>query len=319
LELKEMLKHQEKSMSSTGSEVWELLSRHAGTIAEQSGKAVVAVDGGHRVAASGVHWKPGVVITASHLVRGATEVSVLVEGGTTLNGRVAGRDSASDLAAIRVDNLNLPVLPRAATARVGELVLGVARSGRGELSASAGIVARVGEPWRTWRNGKIDRLLRPDIRLYPGQSGSALVNGRGELLGINSAVLARQSVITVPNETVDRVADELLERGHVAQPYLGVAMQPVSLPEEWRNNSAAPDQEHGLLVVHVVPDSPAKLAGINIGDVIISVDGQAVHGPRQLHQQLTQKRTGEKLMLRVVRSGKAAEVEVTLGDRPRRA
>ena len=304
-------------MSITGSDVWESISNHAAATAEQVGKAVVAVDGGHRVAASGVHWKPGIIVTASHLVRGATEVRVILAEGTTV-GKVAGRDSTTDLAAVRIDDAKLPVLPRAAGADVGELVLGVARSGRGELSASAGIVARIGGAWRTWRGGQIDRLLRPDIRLYPGQSGSALVNGRGELLGINSAVLARQSVITVPNETVDRVANELLERGHVAQPYLGIAMQSVLLPEEWRSG-AAPDQEHGLLVVHVVPDAPAKQAGIGIGDVIVSADGQPVSGPQQLHGYLTQKRTGEKLTLRVLRGGKVTEVEVTLGDRPRRA
>jgi len=121
-----------------------------------------------------------------------------------------------------------------------------------KLSASCGIVARVGGPWRSWRGGQIDRLLRPDIRLYPGQSGSGLISGRGELLGVNSAVLARDSVITLPNETIDRVVNELLERGHVAQPYLGVAMQEVSLPEEWLGN-AGPDHEGGLLVMHVAP------------------------------------------------------------------
>ena len=305
-------------MSSTGSGVWELISKQASNIAEQAGKAVVAVNGGHRVAASGVHWKSGVVITASHLVRGASEVSVILPSGTTVDGKVAGRDSTTDIAAIRVETAALPVLPRSADVKLGELVMAVARSRRGELSASAGIVARVGDRWRSWRGGQIDRLLRPDVRLYPGQSGSALVNGRGEMLGINTAVLARQSVITVPNETVDRVANELLERGHVALPYLGVAMQGVPLPPEWRA-SAAPDQEHALLVVHVVPDSPAKQTGISIGDVIISVDGRAVHGPRQLHNELMQKRTGEKLSLRVLRGGKGADIEVTLGDRPRRS
>lgn len=304
-------------MSSTGTEIWEAISNHAAATAQQVGRAVVAIDGGHRVAASGVHWQPGVVITASHLVRGATQVSMVLPEGTT-TGKVAGRDSTTDLAAVRVEGAALPVLRRATGAHVGELVLGVARSGRGELSASAGVVARVGGAWRTWRGGQIDRLLRPDIRLYPGQSGSALVNGRGELLGINSAVLARQSVITVPNETVDRITDELLERGHVAQPYLGVAMQSVLLPEELRAG-AAPDQEHGLLVVHVVPDAPAKQAGFGIGDIVVSADGQAVNRPHQLHMYLAQKRTGEKLTLRVLRGGKVTEVEVTLGDRPRRA
>jgi S1-C subfamily serine protease len=113
------------------------------------------------------------------------------------------------------------------------------------------------------------------------------------------------------------VVNELLERGHVAHPYLGIAMQEVPLPQEWRS-SADPDQEHGLLVMHVAPDSPAKHANLNLGDVIVSADVQPVQSTRQLHRLLTKKRTGEGLKLRVLRAGKAIEAEITLGDRPRR-
>jgi len=87
------------------------------------------------------------------------------------------------------------------------------------------------------------------------------------LTGVNSSILARESVITLPTGTVDRVLNELLERGHVAQPYLGIAMQEVPLPQEWRA-SAASDQEHGLLVMHVAPDGLAKQSGIILGDVV---------------------------------------------------
>ena len=304
-------------MSSTANEIWEAISKQAGTLASQAGKAIVAVDAGHRVAASGVHWKPGVIVTASHLVRRAAEVNVVLPDGNTIKGAVAGRDGTTDLAAVRIDSAaTLATLPPASGVRVGELVLAVARSGRGELSASAGIVARTGGPWHSWRGGQIDRLLRPDVRLYPGQSGSALLNGRGELLGINSAVLARESVITLPTETVDRVVNELLERGHITRPYLGIAMQEVQLPHEWRS-IANPEQERGLLVMHVAPDAPAKQAGVTLGDVIISVDGQPVQEARRLHRLLIQKHAGATLKLKIVRSGNAMEAEVALGDRPR--
>ena len=304
-------------MSSTANEIWEAISKHTGTLAEQTGNAVVAVDAGQRVAASGVHWRPGVIVTASHLVRRAAEVNIVLPDGSTLKGTVAGRDSTTDLAAVRLDSAaTLATLSLASGARVGELVLAVARSGRGELSASAGIVARIGGPWRSWRGGQIDRLLRPDVRLYPGQSGSALVNGHGELLGINSAVLARESVITLPTETVDRVVNELLERGHIMQPYLGIATQEVPLPHEWRS-SAGPEQDHGLIVMHVTADAPARQAGITLGDVIISADARPVQDARQLHRLLMQKHTGDTLKLRILRGGNALEAQVTLGDRPR--
>jgi serine protease Do len=120
----------------------------------------------------------------------------------------------------------------------------------------------------------------------------------------------------LPIETVDRVINELLERGHIMQPYLGIAMQEVQLPQEWRS-SADPEQEHGLLVMHVATDAPAKQAGINLGDVIISADARPVQDARQLHRLLMQKHTGEALKLRILRSGNAIEAEVRLGDRPR--
>jgi S1-C subfamily serine protease len=305
-------------MGNTTNEIWDAISKHIGTLAEQTGRAIAAIDAGHGVAASGVYWGPSVIVTASHLVRRALEVNIILPDGGTVKGTVVGHDSTTDLAAVRVeDGATLATLPLAPGAKMGELVLAVARSGRGELSASAGIVARIGGPWQSWRGGQINRLLRPDVRLYPGQSGSALVNGHGELLGINSTVLARESVITLPPETVDRVIGELLERGHIKQPYLGIAMHEVSLPQEWRS-SVDPDQEYGLLVIHVVPNGPANLAGIRLGDVIVSADARPLQGVRLLHRMLAQRRTGEAFKLRVLRSGDAIEAEITLGDRPRR-
>jgi S1-C subfamily serine protease len=91
-------------MTTTANEIWEAISKHTGTLTEQTGKAVVAVDAGHRVAASGVHWKPGVIVTASHLVRRAAEINIVLPDGNTIKGSVAGRDSTTDLAAVRIDS-----------------------------------------------------------------------------------------------------------------------------------------------------------------------------------------------------------------------
>ncbi len=303
---------------STGKELWHALSERISELAAEAGKAIVAVEAGQRVSASGVHWKPGVVVTAAHLVRRAEAVDVLLPGGETIRGQVTGRDGTTDLAAIRIGAANgLSTLPFGSSARPGELVLAVGRSRRGEPAVAAGVMARVGGPWRTWRGGQIERLLRPDVQLYPGQSGSALINGQGQLLGINSAVLARASAITLPVETVERVVNELLERGHISHPYLGLAMQEVPLPEDWQT-AAGPGQKLGLLVMHVAPESPAKQAGILLGDLIVSAEGEPVQGYRGLHRLLAQKRTGEALKLRLLRAGSAVDVSVTLGDRPQR-
>lgn len=306
------------STAITASEIWNSISAHASTLAETAGKAVVAVDAGHRLAASGVHWRPGVVVAAAHLVRRAEEVSVILPDGGRIKGTVAGRDSSTDLAVVKIDeHVSLATAKSGSQARVGELVLAVARSGRGELAASAGVIARVGQGWRTWRGGQIDRLIRADVRLYPGQSGSALVNGAGEFLGINSAVLARESVITLPVETVNRVLNELLERGHIARPYLGVAMQPVPVPAQWQSDSGT-QQEYGLLVMHVQADGPAAEAGVVLGDVIVAAESEAVQSPRGLQRQLASKKTGEPFTVRVLRAGKPVDLTLLVGDRPQR-
>jgi S1-C subfamily serine protease len=305
-------------MSSTGKETWEALSGRIEELAGQAAQAVVAIEAGNRTSSSAVHWRPGVVVAAAHLLRGMDAVNVLLPGGATAQGQVAGRDSTTDLAAIRIESAGgLNTLPVSSTAKLGELVLAVGRSRRGELAVAAGIMARVGAGWKTWRGGQIDRLLRPDVQLYPGQSGSALINGNGELLGINSSVLARASTITLPVETVDRVLTELLEHGHISQPYLGVAMQEVPLPQDWKA-AVGSEQEMGLLVMHVAPGSPAQQASILLGDVIVSAEGEPVGSYRSLHRMLSQKRIGDALRVGLLRSGAEVEANVALGDRPRR-
>ena len=325
-------------MSSTPAQgdIWAAFSNQTAELAEQAGRAVVAVEAGDRVAASGVHWREGVIVTAAHLVRRADEATVTLPGGSTAKGTLIGRDATTDLAVVSIsDHSTLRTLPFASSARVGEFVLAIARSGRGELSASAGIIARTGENWRTWRGGEVDRLLRPDVRLYPGQSGSVLINGHGEVLGVNSAILARDSVITLPVETVDRVANELLEHGHIAQPYLGIAVQQVPLPPEWQK-AAGTTQEQGLLVMHVHPEGPSKRAGVALGDVIVSIDAQRMDDLRALRRQLAKKRIqflrglnrkvvfnpaahkGELVAVKLLRAGNVIETSVELADRPTR-
>jgi S1-C subfamily serine protease len=304
-------------MDSTGKEIWDALSGRIAEVAEQASKAVVTVEAGYRVSASGVHWRPGVVVTAAHLVRRTDSVNLILPTGGAVQGNIAGRDGTTDIAVIRLeDAAGLATLPFNSNVRLGELVLAIGRSRRGELAVAAGTIARVGSGWRTWRGGEIDRLLRPDVQLYPGQSGGPLINGNGEVLGINSSILARASAITIPVETVDRVATQLLEHGHISRPYLGVAMQEVPLPQEWRP-AGSQNQEFGLLVMHVAPGSPAQHASVLLGDVIVSAESEPVMGYRNLHRILSQRRTGDALRLRLLRGGVGFDANVTLGDRPR--
>jgi S1-C subfamily serine protease len=197
---------------------------------------------------------------------------------------------------------------------VGEVVLAVGRSALGDISASAGIIARLGSGWRSWRGGQIDSLIRPDLQLYVGQSGSALVNEGRRVLGINSSALARNAVITVPAATIDRVVDDLLERGHVPRPFLGAAMQAVPVPESLRAHFAAGVDE-ALLVLHVEPHAPAASAGILVGDLMLSVNGHLVHNVHDVQHRLLSLKVGDSIPVVVLRGGVRMDLTVILADR----
>jgi S1-C subfamily serine protease len=202
----------------------------------------------------------------------------------------------------------------ATPARVGELVLSVGRSGLGDISAIAGIIARLGSGWRTWRGGQMDSLIRPDLQLYVGQSGSALVNESRQVLGINSTALARNAVITVPAATIDRVVDAILERGHVPRPYLGAAMQAVPVPEGLRSQFGQRVDE-ALLVLHVEAKAPAAAAGILVGDLLLSVNSQEVHNVHAVQHQISSLKVGDPVAVAVIRGGVKMDLKVILADR----
>jgi S1-C subfamily serine protease len=147
-----------------------------------------------------------------------------------------------------------------------------------------------------------------------GQSGSALVNEHHGILGINSQALARNAIITVPTQTIDRVVDAILERGHVPRPFLGVAMQPVPVPETLRAQFAE-GAEQVLLVLQVEPNSPAASARVLVGDLIVSLNGDPVHDVRDAVHRIASLSVGDSVSLVVIRGGARMELTLTMADR----
>ncbi len=295
--------------------VWSELSRQIAETVKAVEGSIVTVHGGGRSTASGVIWRPGVVVTVRQGLRRSDSLQV-AQHGDPVPATLAGTDAGTDLAVIRVDKSfgKVAETSGARPAQVGEFVLAIGRSALGDVSASAGILARLGSGWRSWRGGEIDSLMRPDLRLYVGQSGSALVNEEGRVLGINSAALARNAVITVPAVTIDRVVDDLLERGHVPRPFLGAAMQAVPVPAAVRTHFAEKVDE-ALLVLHLEPNAPAAAAGMLVGDLLLSVDGQLVHNVQDVQHRLLRFKVGDPLAVVVIRAGATMELTVTLADR----
>lgn len=295
---------------------WTAISNELAAAAETVGRSVVAVLG-RRHPSSGVLFRRDAVVTVSHALR-SDDIGVIIGPGRTIPARIAGRDPGTDIAVLRLqEKVDGPVAKWGATAtlKVGELVLALGRTRRGHVVASAGILSGLmAGPWRTWRNGEIDQFIRPDLNLYPGFSGGPLLAHSGEFLGINTMGLHRTG-ITVPSGTVQRVATELLEKGKIERPYLGLGMQAVSLPESLRSKLNLTSSE-GLLIVQLEPEGPAEKAGVLLGDILIDFGGHAVADTDGVQSALRSCKPGEVVEARLIRAGAAMGMNIKLEPRP---
>jgi serine protease DegQ len=281
---------------------------------EKVGTSVVRVNGRRRRPASGVVYAPNMVLTASHALEREEDLTVGTGDGRTIAARFVGRDPSTDLAVLRVEDLNVDAAtPAEGPARIGQLALAVGSPGRGEgPRASLGVVSSVGGPMRTWRGPRLERYIQTDATPYPGFSGGPLIDARGNVLGIMTTGLARGAALAVPAELAWRVAKNLEERGSVRRGYLGILSQPVRLPDTQRLGLT---QRGGLLVVGVEEDSPAGRGGLIIGDIVATLDGQPVEDTEDLLVLLTGDRVGREVEVRVIRGGELRTLQVTVGER----
>jgi S1-C subfamily serine protease len=292
------------------------LSRDLSSTVELVGRSVVAVHARRRIPSSAVVWRPGVVVAASHTITRDEDITVTLASGRTTAAALAGRDPATDLAVLRLDDTAVPAVERGQDGdlQVGRLVLALGRPGP-QLTASLGIISAVGGEWRTWQGGRVDRFVRLDLAIYDGFSGGPLVEAGGRVLGINTSGLARAMALALPAATVDRVADQLLASGRVSRGYLGLAAQPIQLPEGLRRKLGLSGRL-GLVVVNLEPGGPAEEAGVLLGDILTALDGQEVGDTADLLAALGAERIGRPTDLQVVRAGEIRSVPVTVGERP---
>src|SRR5438876_1129207 len=179
-------------MEVTMSTVLQSLSTELADAVESAGRAVVAIHARRRIPASGVHWRPGVIVATHHTINRDENITVTLPDGTTAPVSLAGRDPSTDLAVLKLAGQNLPTakLRSDSPPAVGELVVALGRPGP-SVTASWGVMSRVDGPWRTWQGAEIDSLLRLDLAIYDGFSGGLLIDAAGRVLGINTSGLAR--------------------------------------------------------------------------------------------------------------------------------
>ena len=294
------------------------LSNELASLVESSAAPVVAVHGRPRFNSSGVHWSPGVVVTAEHTLRQDDGVVVATGAGDELPAEVAGRDAGTDLAVLRVKDLTIPIAARSEDSghRPGNLVVTIGRN-KNSANAGFGVISSLGGPSQTWRGGKLDQVIRLDLALHPVASGGAVVNASGQVIGIATPILSRAAVFAVPNATVERVVQALLAHGRLPQGYLGAGLQPIPLPEHLTRGLSLPVTS-GLMTVSVDQGAPAGKAGLTIGDVLLELNGQFVDSPEAVRPLLAES-VGTTISARVMRGGKLVNLEIAVAERPGRS
>jgi serine protease DegQ len=275
--------------------------------------SVVQVQGRRRPA-SGVVYAADVVLTTVRALGREDGLRVRTHDGRALDAELAGWDPATGLAVLRAASLGVASAAAAETpARVGHLAIAVARSWSNALTASAGIVSVIGGPLPTGRGRAIDEVIRTTAPMHDGFAGGAFVDTSGRLTGIATAAEIRGLAVVIPAAIAWKTAADVLQHGRLKRGYLGLAGQPVSLPDRQRGTDG---REQALLVVGVTAGSPADAAGLLIGDVMLDFDGHPVEAPEDLLDLLAGDRVGTSVKVRVLRGGAIQELTVRVGERP---
>jgi S1-C subfamily serine protease len=263
----------------------------------------------------------GAIVTNNHVVEGSTDVEVVLATGESVPGKVEATDPLSDLAIVRIDRPNLRRAEFAeALPEVGELAVAMGNPLGFEDSVTAGIVSGLNRSIPSGgRTPALVDLIQTDAAISPGNSGGALVDANGRVIGINVAYLppAQTGAVSlgfaIPATVARDVVTQLLERGEVRRAYVGV--EPTQVTPEVAEAFGL-SVEEGVAVEQVVPESPAEQAGLRGGDVIVEIDGEETKTVEDLFARLRDFEPGDTVTLEIVRGDDFRTVEVTLGERP---
>jgi Do/DeqQ family serine protease len=273
-----------------------------------------------RSAGSGVivDAKAGYIVTNAHVVENASEITVTLVDDRELQAEVVGADKGSDVAVIKIKEGKLPTdisLADSAKVEVGDFVVAIGNPFGLQHTVTSGIVSALG---RSGINPEgYENFIQTDAAINPGNSGGALVNLRGELVGVNTAILSQSGGnmgigFAIPSNMVRSVMDQLIEFGEVKRGMLGVTI--LSLDADYRKSLGLTDDVQGALVSQVLEGSAADKAGIMAGDVITMVDGKPVKGAGELRNLIGMGRIGDKVEMGIIREGKPRKITAVIGE-----
>jgi S1-C subfamily serine protease len=265
---------------------------------------------GHRLR-SGTLWRKDVVVASEQQFPDAGEATVTLADASGVAARVAGRDPGTNVIALRLDGTADPPLLPGAEPRLGAFVAGFGADEAG-ISMRLGIVHSVGPAWHSRAGGRIDRRITLDMAVTSREEGGPVLDAAGGILGI-STLGPRRRVLVIPSSTVDAVIEPLLSKGRVERGWLGVALQPVLVPEGLQSEAGVP---RGLMVMSLSKGGPATQANLHVGDILVAIGGQSVTSPAMVAQRLGPETVGQRIELRLIRAGKLVSQQITIGARP---
>jgi S1-C subfamily serine protease len=298
------------------SEALIALSNALAAATERAAIHMVAVHTGPRGSSSGVIWRAGIIVTADHALRSDEEIKVTLPDQRVVSATVVGRDATTDLAVLKCAEAASPVpaFGDAAALAAGHITLVVGRTRASGPVAAFGAVSLAVAERRQWGGATLSPYIRLDVGLQPTAIGGAVVDARGNVVGIATPKFARFGAIAIPAATVNRVADVLLSKGRIPRGYLGVGLQPIRLPAELTQSTHRKGKT-ATIVLDVAPDGPAHKAGFLIGDLLLSLDGHEVLHPGDVHSTLGPDSIGKTFVAQLLRGGELREVRISVTER----
>ena len=271
--------------------------------------SVVRIETGRRRPASGLVWSAdGLILSTAHSLEREDGLEVTLESGETRAATLVGADLASDVALLRVEGTlgEPPERAPADSVRRGQLVLALSRPGR-TVRSTLGVVSALADEWRAPGGGKIERYIQTDVSIEHGFSGGPLIDAAGRVIGLNSAGVLRSTALTLSVVTLERVVNALLSHGRIPRGYLGVSSTAARLPAALSESAG---QAVGLVLTGLQPNGPGEQAGLLLGDVLLSLDGETLESIGDLQAAL-EDRAGRAVPVRLIRAGSAHELSVT--------
>lgn len=264
--------------------------------------------------------KDGYILTNHHVVNNATEIVVKLKDRRELLAKLVGSDESTDVALLKVDATELPVVEIGSPEQlqVGEWVLAIGTPFGFEQSVTAGIVSAKG---RSLPDGNYVPFIQTDVAINPGNSGGPLFNMQGKVVGINSQIYSRSGgymglSFAIPIDVAMYVADQIKSKGKVSRGWLGVQIQDVT---RQLAESFGMERPHGALVAKVIPDGPAEKAGIQVGDIIVEFDGRIIETSGELPPIVGMTQIDEKAKIKIIRQGDKEDLTVKVGLLPAQA